>query len=145
MSDGQARCAQRAVLRERAALKPLRGMLKGVIGRAAPCTRRGSSSNGNGNGKGQSGIPLDGGALWVCGDAVNPSMEAWSPHPCGSHPANPQCPAFDSFPVASRSTPCVDDFFPVHSIHFDDSELNSKSIHPWLGSKVDTHQEQVMP
>ncbi len=24
-------------------------------------------------------------------------MGAWSPHPCGSHPANPQCPAFDSF------------------------------------------------
>ena len=24
-------------------------------------------------------------------------MGAWSPHPCGSHPANPQYPAFDSF------------------------------------------------
>jgi len=23
------------------------------------------------------------------GDAVNPSMEAWSPHPCGSHPRKP--------------------------------------------------------
>jgi hypothetical protein len=40
MSDGQARCAQRAALRVRAALKPLRRMLKGVIGRAAPGTRR---------------------------------------------------------------------------------------------------------
>ena len=27
-------------------------------------------------------------------------MGAWSPHPCGSHPANPQCPAFDSWPAA---------------------------------------------
>ena len=51
----------------------------------------------NVNCKSQSGIPWDGGALWVCGDAVNPSMGAWSPHPCGSHPANPQCPAFDRF------------------------------------------------
>ncbi len=55
------------------------------------------------------GIPWDGGALWVCGDAVNPSMGAWSRHPCRSHPANPQYPAFDSRPVASRSTPCVDE------------------------------------
>jgi len=39
-----------------------------------PCTCRGNS---------KSGIPWDGGALWVCGDAVNP-----------------QCPAFDSWPVA---------------------------------------------
>jgi len=35
MSDGQARCAQRAALRVRAALKPLRGMLKG--GRRQGC------------------------------------------------------------------------------------------------------------
>src|SRR2546427_547478 len=26
----------------------------------------------------------DGGALWVCGAAVNPSLGAWSPHPCRS-------------------------------------------------------------
>ncbi len=36
-------------------------------------------------------------------------MGAWSRHPCRSHPENPQYPAFDSWPVASRSTPCVDE------------------------------------
>jgi len=51
----------------------------------------------NSNVKSQSSIPREGGALWVCGDAVNPSMGAWSPHPCGSHPANLRCPAFDRF------------------------------------------------
>ncbi|QGM11781.1 hypothetical protein FEO84_21585 [Stenotrophomonas maltophilia] len=29
------------------------------------------------------GIPWFGGAVSECGDAVNPSLEAWQPHPCG--------------------------------------------------------------
>ncbi|KMU66071.1 hypothetical protein STRNTR1_1568 [Stenotrophomonas maltophilia] len=28
-------------------------------------------------------IPWFGGTVSECGDAVNPSMEAWQPHPCG--------------------------------------------------------------
>ncbi|EED39730.1 hypothetical protein SSKA14_2748 [Stenotrophomonas sp. SKA14] len=39
----------------------------------------------------------DGGVGPVAGDAVNPSMGAWSPHPCGSHPCHRTHPAFDSF------------------------------------------------
>ncbi|EMF59161.1 Hypothetical protein EPM1_3816 [Stenotrophomonas maltophilia EPM1] len=33
-----------------------------------------------------------GGGLWVCGDAVDPSLGAWPRHPCRGHPANPQSP-----------------------------------------------------
>ena len=33
----------------------------------------------------------------VAGDAVNPSMGAWSRHPCRSHPCHWTHPAFDSF------------------------------------------------
>jgi len=35
-----------------------------------------------------------GGPGWcgMAGDAVNPSMGAWSPHPCGSHPCHPTPP-----------------------------------------------------
>lgn len=38
-----------------------------------PGTRR---DNGKRNSKIKCRIPWDGGALWVCGDAVNPSVEA---------------------------------------------------------------------
>jgi len=35
----------------------------------------------------------------VAGDAVNPSMGAWSRHPCRSHPCHRTHPAFDRFPL----------------------------------------------
>ncbi|VUM26484.1 hypothetical protein PGKDCPLP_04088 [Stenotrophomonas maltophilia] len=80
----------------------------------------------------------DGGVGPVAGGAVNPSMEARSPRPCGSRPHNRTHPAFDSFlrsvgkaccsggcrPWSTalvgvdlgrhgRSTPCVDDSFDI--------------------------------
>ena len=48
--------------------------------------------------KAKAGFPWDGGVGPVAGDAVNPSMEARSPHPCGSRPRNRTHPAFDRFP-----------------------------------------------
>jgi len=66
-------------------------------------------AQGNGQGQIQSGYPWVGGAVSDCGDAVNPSLGAWPRHPCRGHPAIRHRPTIDSWPAASRSTPCVDE------------------------------------
>ena len=70
-------------------------MLKG-FGRAAPCTR-GSAGRWPATSAATACILWDGEVGPVAGDAVNPSMEARSPHPCGSRPRNRTHPAFDRF------------------------------------------------
>jgi len=48
-----------------------------------------------------------GGVGPVEGDAVNPSMGAWSRHPCRSHPLNRTHPAFDSSPRSGGTASCT--------------------------------------
>ncbi|TDV30545.1 hypothetical protein N440_1378 [Stenotrophomonas sp. CC22-02] len=51
----------------------------------------------------KAGLLSVGGLGPVAGDAVNPSMGAWSRHPCRSHPCHRTHPAFDSFPRTFRT------------------------------------------
>ena len=60
---------------------------EGVVGRAAPCTCGSAGrwpATSEATAEATAGFPWDGEVGPVAGDAVNPSMEARSPHPCGS-------------------------------------------------------------
>ncbi len=69
----------------------LRRSMRGVFGRAAPCTCRSEATA-------KADYPWDGGMGPVAGDAVDPPLGAWPRHPCRGHPRNRTHPAFDRFP-----------------------------------------------